>query len=275
VAFSNIAYYTTTGIYFVGNNGTSGDEPFVTDGTAGGTKLVANINTNSGEGSKPEYLFVYNNQIYLSADNVNGNGSGDNPNLYKINQTVVLPASLLSFNVALRDGSVAVNWATASEINTKSFVVERSIDGVHFNALGTVAAAGNSNTARQYQYTDASALQAGASTLYYRLRTVDNDGKYTYTAILPVQMKGGMFKITLSPNPVRNQLSVAFSTNNAKTATLRVTDANGKVVYQQQFQTNGVASMQQYINVSDYAAGAYFVQLITDKDTKTAQFVKQ
>jgi len=273
---SNMAYYTTNGIYFVGNNGASGEEPFVTDGTANGTKLVANINTNPGEGSNPEYMFVFNNQIYLNANNVTPDGpSDDNPNLYKINQTVVLPANLLSFNVALRDGSVAVNWATANEVNTKNFVVERSTDGVHFSALGTVAAAGNSNTARQYQFTDASALQAGASTLYYRLRIVDNDSKYSYTAILPVQLQGGMFRITLSPNPVHNQLTVAFSTGNAKAATLRVTDANGKVIYQQQFQINGVASMQQYINVSKYAAGSYFVQLITDKDTKTAQFIKQ
>ena len=36
-----------------------------------------------------------------------------------------------------------------------------------------------------------------------------------------------------------------------------------------------LAAMQQNINVSRFAAGAYFVQLITDKDTKTAKFVKQ
>ena len=84
-----------------------------------------------------------------------------------------------------------------------------------------------------------------------------------------------MFRITLSPNPVHDRLTVAFSTNNSNTVTLKVTDANGKVVYKQQFQTNGVTSMQQYINVSKYAAGSYFVQLITDKDTKTAKFVKQ
>ena len=84
---------------------------------------------------------------------------------------------MLSFSAKLGNGGVGVNWTTASEINTKNFVVERSTDGVHFSALGTVAAAGNSNTAHQYQFTDANALNAGASTLYYRLRLVDNDGK--------------------------------------------------------------------------------------------------
>ena len=276
-AENNIAFYTTTGIYFVGNNGASGEEPFVTDGTDAGTKLVADINTGSVKDSKPVYMFLYNSQIYLNADNGDNNNSEfDNPDLYKINQTVtVLPVKLLNFNVALHDGGVGVNWTTASEVNTKNFVVERSTDGIHFSALGTVGAAGNSSTAHQYQFTDANALQASASTLYYRLRIVDNDGRYSYTSILPVQLQGGVFRITLSPNPVRDQLTVAFSTNNSKTVTLRVNDANGKIVYKQQFQTNGVASMQQYINVSSYASGSYFVQLVTDKDTKTAKFVKQ
>ena len=276
VPTANGAYYTTTGIYFVADDGASGEEPFLTDGTVNGTKLVADINTGSGGSSNPEYMFVFNSQIYLNADNGdNNNNDFENPDLYKIDQTVVLPVKLLNFNVALRDGSVGVNWATASEVNTKNFVVERSTDGVHFSALGTVAAAGNSSTAHQYQFTDANVLQAGASALYYRLRIVDNDGKYVYSAILQVQLQGGVFRITLSPNPVHDRLTVAFSTNNSKNVTLRVTDANGKIVYKQQFQTNGVTSMQQYINVSKYAAGSYFVQLITDKDTKTAKFVKQ
>ncbi|TKK71570.1 T9SS type A sorting domain-containing protein [Ilyomonas limi] len=273
VEYNNLAFYTTTGIYFIGDNGDSGSEPFITDGTADGTELVADINTHNGNGSDPTYMFLFNSQIYLNADN--GDNANGNTDLYKINQTVVLPVKLLNFNVALRDGGVAVNWATASEANTKNFVVERSTDAVHFSAVGTLAAAGNSNTAHQYQYNDASALQAGASTLYYRLRIIDNDGKYSYTAILSVELQGGMFKITLSPNPVHDQLTVAFSTNNAKSITLRVTDANGKQVYQQQLQTNGVTAMQQYINVSRFAAGAYFVQLITEKDTKTASFIKQ
>ena len=272
--YDNIAFYTTNGIYFTADNGSTGTEPFVTDGTATGTNPVADINTKSKVGSDPAYMFLFNSQIYLNADN--GDNTDGNTDLYKIDQSVVvLPVNLLTFNVALRDGNVALNWTTGSEVNTKNFVVERSTDGVHFSALGTLAAAGNSNTAHQYQYSDASALQAGASTLYYRLRVVDNDGRYSYTAILPVQLQGGMFKITLSPNPVHDQLTVTFSANNAKNITLRVTDANGKPVYQQQFQTNGVVAMQQNINVARYAAGAYFVQLITDKSTKTASFVKQ
>jgi hypothetical protein len=36
-------------------------------------------------------------------------------------------------------------WVTASESNSKEFIVERSGDGTHFNAIGRVDAAGFSN----------------------------------------------------------------------------------------------------------------------------------
>jgi ELWxxDGT repeat protein len=277
VALGRPAYYTTTGIYYVGNNGTSGDEPFFFDGTAAGPNLVADINTTAGKGSNPEYLFFFNNQIYLDADNGdNGNTNpAYNPDLYKIDQAVVLAAKLLNFNVTLRDAGVEADWTTTSATDTRSFAVERSTDAIHFSTVGTVTASGNGNATQQYRFMDANALNTGAAVLYYRLRMTDNDGKYTYSAILSVQLQGGVLNITLSPNPVHDQLAVVFSTNNANTATLRITDANGKAFYRQEFQLNGVTSMQQSIDVSKYADGAYYLQLITGNNKKTVKFIKQ
>ena len=273
-AFFNGAYYTTTGIYFTADNGTAGTEPYVTDGTDGGTQQVANINPQANAGSNPNYMFIYNSQLYFNANN------GDNINgdidLYKIDKLLtVLPVNLLSFNAVWNAGSVSLSWTTASETNTSRFEIERSTDAVHFNEAGTIAATGNSAVNHTYQFNDAGALQTGASVIYYRLHIIDKDGKSAYTATLPVQLQGGKFTITLSPNPVHNQLVVAFSTGNAKNITLLVTDANGKPVYKQQFGVNGLSAMQQHIDVARYAAGTYFVQLITDKETKTAKFIKQ
>lgn len=45
-------------------------------------------------------------------------------------------------------------WATASEKNSASFAVERSLDGRMFAAIGT-AAAGSSRSARRYEWLDA------------------------------------------------------------------------------------------------------------------------
>ena len=63
-------------LYFTANNGESGDELFVSDGTAEGTQLLVdinpNINSNYGpsfpEGSNPSQFIEFNNKLYFTAD---------------------------------------------------------------------------------------------------------------------------------------------------------------------------------------------------------------
>ena len=70
-------------LFFVASNGESGRELFISDGTAAGTKLLADINTQirnypsydgSGYGSDPSNFIAFQDRIYFTADNrVNGN----------------------------------------------------------------------------------------------------------------------------------------------------------------------------------------------------------
>lgn len=56
--------------YFDGDNGTSGDELFVTDGTVDGTKLVKDIY--SGGNSDPKGFAIYNDELYFFANVATG-----------------------------------------------------------------------------------------------------------------------------------------------------------------------------------------------------------
>ncbi len=266
------AFYTNSGIYFSADDGTTGKEPWLTNGTSSGTSLVYDIKPGKDSSSNPSYLFIYNNQLYFNADNGTGGGA---TSLYKINgSTSALPVTLLTFTASKQSQSVLLGWITTNEINTHHFVVERSTDGVHFSAIGTLAALGSSNTKHSYQLNDASAMQAGSSILYYRLQTVNKDGTRSSSNVLTVRLQNDVFMFTLSPNPVRNQLTVSFSTNNTTNAMLRIVDVNGKPLYQQAFSSLSQSSVQQNINVGKLTRGIYFIQLITDKETKTLRFVK-
>jgi ELWxxDGT repeat protein len=63
-------------LYFSANNGASGQELWVSDGTTNGTKLVKDIKPGGQYSSSfPGYLIVLNNKLYFSAnDRVNGVG---------------------------------------------------------------------------------------------------------------------------------------------------------------------------------------------------------
>lgn len=94
-----------------------------------------------------------------------------------------LPVELVVFTASLtpRQG-VALHWVTASERNSRHFVIERSADGTTFSTLRTVAAAGTTQARTTYDQTDELPL---FGTSYYRLRQVDLDGT---TAFSPVQL---------------------------------------------------------------------------------------
>ncbi|MEO8112686.1 MAG: hypothetical protein ABI594_21735, partial [Ginsengibacter sp.] len=91
--------------------------------------------------------------------------------------TVVLPLQLVSFTGTLNQNQVKLNWKTANETNTALFEVERSITGTAFAKIGSKKAGQNS-----YFFIDEKAGQS--QELYYRLKMIDADGKFTYSNIL-------------------------------------------------------------------------------------------
>lgn len=120
-----------------------------------------------------------------------------------------LPVSLVSFTVGdVTTTSVALAWSTASEENLDKFVVERSSDEKSFAAVGEVNAAGNSKKMLHYNFTDET---PATHKLYYRLKSVDLDGKYEYSKVIVADVEGAK-EISIYPNPSNGQ-SVNFSLN--------------------------------------------------------------
>jgi hypothetical protein len=51
---------------------------------------------------------------------------------------------LINFSASLEKNNVVLRWQTATEINSAWYNIQRSKDGIHFNNIGKVKAAGNS-----------------------------------------------------------------------------------------------------------------------------------
>jgi hypothetical protein len=91
-----------------------------------------------------------------------------------------LPVALTDFKASKQNSSVLLQWNTATEQNSHSFAIERSTDGNNFTAIGSVRAAGNSNSKKLYRYEDISPLRGNN---YYRLKLIDADGKSAYSDV--------------------------------------------------------------------------------------------
>lgn len=94
-----------------------------------------------------------------------------------------LPIELLYFGATAQGSGVQCDWITATEWNNDFFTVERSADGIHFEPVGNVDAAGDTWSTTAYTFFDPAPLP-GVS--YYRLRQTDVDGTSTVSDVVAV-----------------------------------------------------------------------------------------
>ena len=171
------------------------------------------------------------------------------------------------------DGRVAKEgnllfWATATEENSKYFQIERSLDGTNFELVGTVEAANNSNTLREYSLMDANA-PTGLS--YYRLSEVDLDGKVTYADVISLERRGST-TISISPVPAKGDIQVSFVENLEGDVQVRMFDVAGKLIRQVATQ---VSAGQLNLDIKDLATGTYFLNVTTENQTYSSKFIKE
>ncbi|MBS1601770.1 MAG: T9SS type A sorting domain-containing protein [Bacteroidetes bacterium] len=110
-----------------------------------------------------------------------------------------LPVVLLDFTAVADGGNSVLRWRTASEENSCCFVIQHSLNGVDWDSIGAVAAAGHSDLVRDYGYTH---VKAPAGDNYYRLVLKDLDGKSKLSPVKTVTI-GGTGRMRIYPNPVR------------------------------------------------------------------------
>lgn len=136
-----------------------------------------------------------------------------------------LPVKLVQF-LASADGHTArLTWETASEQNNDRFEVERSEDGKSFIKIGEVKGKGNSNTLIRYSFKDDAPANA---VNYYRLKQVDNNGKFEYSEIRSLRFNFSGAEFVVYPNPATEVIHF-----NDVVQSAQLYDLSGKLVLSQ------------------------------------------
>ena len=203
--------------------------------------------------------------FYTAGNFVNGNFGTSGDQVVNSSLTVTeetnLPVRLLYFTGSLQDGRVQLSWAAASETGSKSYTVEKSVNGQTFSAIATIASQNSSNA--QYSYTDAS-FNGNA---YYRLLQTDLDGKTTTFNIVRLKKAGtGDYTLSFAAHAGFNRL---IFTNDmpAQKIQVRITDLQGKTLYATSSQANtgkNIIPLPSY-----FAKGLVLVSVLTADGRRT------
>ena len=221
---------------------------FSTDGTANGSwqslsTSIATISSSNATSAVISGVSAGTSNIRYSVTS----GSTTCLSTRDVTVTGSLPVTWLSFTATKQFNTVQLNWATASETNTRDFVVEYSNNAQQWTSLSTIPAAGNSTTTRNYSYVHQNPLK-GNNYNYYRILQRDIDDKFSYSKIVSIIFNEPGADLQVYPNPVQDQLTIFL----AESQLVRLVNAAGATVWKGQLPAG-----RNTIPVKTYSKGIY------------------
>jgi Secretion system C-terminal sorting domain/Fibronectin type III domain len=185
---------------------------------------------------------------------------------------VVLAVELKDIQANATGKSNKVSWTTASEKNNAHFVIERSATGENGWAnIGKVKSFGNTNAETNYSFNDNDPL----SISYYRLRSVDNNGKEEVSKVVSVYRKTGKLNIAkVSPVPSSDFITLDVESLNEANGLVTISDITGRVVSTQKVSLKEGFS-QLTLSLNNIVNGTYILSLTNQEAVSTYRIVKQ
>lgn len=173
-----------------------------------------------------------------------------------------LPINLTQFNAFFQNKAVQLNWSKSDAVNFDKFVVEHSTDGSNFVMLEEVAARTSTDYAVSHQ-------NPTKGTNYYRLKLVDRDGSFAYSAVKTVSVKAEN-GWSIYPSKVNAQLTATLAENDD--AVVCILNTNGQILAK--VEANGSTLVE--LPVGNLAAGLYLVQILEKGNlVYTQKFIKE
>jgi hypothetical protein len=178
-----------------------------------------------------------------------------------------LPVEMANFSGEPLNTSNMLYWQTKSESQSKSFIIEKSVNGEEFLEVGSVKAAGNSSNNIDYSFEDAN---ISSSFCYYRIKMIDLDNSVDYSHVISVSRQET--DISIFPNPSDGTFGFLFPSKFITDYSITYHNIAGKVYHEEVSLDNG--QIEYHTNIlSNASAGMYFVE-IKDKFGTTIEHQK-
>ena len=183
-----------------------------------------------------------------------------------------LPLNLLSFEAKLNpENLVELNWQTTAEQNLSHFEIERSLDGKLFEQFGKTNANNNNGEKNLYEYYDRKPTEFANSVknrgIFYRLKMIDFDAKFSYSPIRYVKLKEN-FATILYPNP--SGKTVFLKVQNAPNTVIKVFDLQGKLL---PINKDVINDNELKISLLDASVGVYLVNIQSNTETRILKWI--
>lgn len=174
------------------------------------------------------------------------------------------------FNVfKTNDNKVKMVWVTSHETGSRLFEIERSTVPDNFRTIGTIKSSGNLGSQNIYTFIDDF---PGTGKVFYRIKHVDPDGAYKYSAVRLIKLYSDYHNYLIYPNPTRNEVTVSFSAELQSPMQILIYRQNGQIV-KKIIANTGMNRI--VLDISNEQAGMYYLKMLHPNGTsETLPFTK-
>lgn len=188
----------------------------------------------------------------------------------------VMAVKMTSFTVKKENTDAVLRWTTVSETKNDHFEIERSVDGINFTKMGTVAGNGTTSLTRNYTYPDA-LVNVTSKILYYRLRIIDIDGFNTFSQVVALRLDGSMImsNMTVYPNPFTNNIKLLVHSAKEENSFVRFISMNGQEALKRNITLMPGDNVVIIKDLETLAPGMYIMEFGTKDGVMTQKIIKK
>jgi N-acetylneuraminic acid mutarotase len=185
----------------------------------------------------------------------------------------ILPVTLTYFSGSPHNDHVNVQWKTETESGFSHFNLQRSTNGASFEKIATVPGQRQPGE-NKYAYTDVNACRIFSGKLFYRLQIVDQDGAFSFSNIIAVDLGRLIPRFMIVPNPARDQLRLIIDQAQNETIQIIITDLSGRCVKNKESDLRTGRNVID-MNIGFLPAGLYNITIRGSVDVRNLSFLKQ
>jgi hypothetical protein len=176
-----------------------------------------------------------------------------------------LASLITSFKGNLSGNQALLSWITNLNNDIDYFEVERSLDGKSFETVSRIAANSKDNSIGNYGFKDdVSSFKMPYA--FYRLKIKLSSKAIVYSAILRLNLPISMDEVLIYPNPAKDHVQLALSSDKRQELKMMVYDFTGRLVEGKEISLKQGTNVFS-INTDQWKPGAYLIQLMTQTQT--------
>ena len=171
-----------------------------------------------------------------------------------------------NFNAFQADRAVDLEWVTNTTYKDDAYVLEKSTNGVDFEALTTIQNEAFSADPTYFKSEDP-APSLGDN--FYRLKQIFEDGTAQYSDIKSIHFGIDLSSIEVFPNPAEGELFINLQTFAGKKGNLSISNQFGQIL--EEVNLDDVPSDILRLDVAAYNNGLYFMTIKLDRSQHFTQ----